>query len=105
MRVYISSLYIGQQIKLDNNHLRDHPYTEITNILFILFISKFIAGNITQDHCDVILKIPFALFIYLDTIRGNGSIYKKYIGYAVLRTCRQSSRNRKQQAKYVIQLF
>lgn len=64
--------------KISYNHLRDHPNTEITNILFILFISKFIAENITQDHCDVILKITFALFIYLDTIRENGSVYKIY---------------------------
>lgn len=68
--------------KISYNHLRDHPNTEITNILFILFISKFIAENITQDHCDVILKITLIILLclFISTQYERMEVYTKFIG-------------------------
>lgn len=91
LRVYISSFYLGQKIKYDNNHLRDNPNTEITNILYKITVTSYLKFHL--------------LCLFISTQYERMEVYRKYIGYAVLRTCLQSSSNRKQQAKSVIQLF
>lgn len=53
-------------------------------------IAKCIAGNIARDHCNVINKIYFALFTYLDTIWRKGRVEILFIltkAYALLKTC------------------
>lgn len=55
--------------------MRDHPNTEITNILFVLFIFNLLLEILGKITVTSYLKFHLhALFIYLDTIRKNGSV-------------------------------
>lgn len=55
--------------------MKDHPNTEITNILFVLFIFNLLLEILRKITVTSYLKFHLhALFIYLDTIRKNGSV-------------------------------